>query len=194
MTSQAQLRMTDKGLRTVKGQECEGKLDARKDTEEEEMEHAKGLKDLDPLLSGTNRRHWCLTIIVYVSITDNVIFLPVLSVVTRTAIALFRILLRAEPFPPRLGQCECEESGLRHEQHQREDRRSGINVELGAKQGLSEGHRSGGEVRANRRPDAEAYCECDAHMREGLCAVGGSGDVREDCAFCRSEPGCRRSL
>jgi hypothetical protein len=35
----------------------------------------------------------------------------------------------------------------------------------------------GCKVRADGRTDAEAYREGDAHMGEGLCAVGGRGDV-----------------
>jgi hypothetical protein len=48
---------------------------------------------------------------------------------------------------------------------------------------LPEHHGSGGKVRADGRTDTETYRECDAYMREGLCAVGGRGDVREDRAF-----------
>lgn len=88
-----------------------------------------------------------------------------------------------EPFTARLGQRDREENSLRHEQDKRENRRGGIYVELGAQQLARRRHGSGGKVRADGRTDAEAYRECDAHMREGLCAVGRRGDVREDRAF-----------
>ena len=88
----------------------------------------------------------------------------------------------AETLSTRFWQRDREKSRLRHEQDQRENRRGGINVELGAEQSLPEWYGLGGKVRANGRPDAEAYCEGDTHMGEGLCAVGGGGDVREDRA------------
>ena len=37
-----------------------------------------------------------------------------------------------EPFTPRLWQRDHEENSLRYEEDEREDRRSGIDVELGA--------------------------------------------------------------
>ena len=43
-------------LRTVKCKEREGKLDAGKDAEKKEVEHAERLERLDSLLSGANRR------------------------------------------------------------------------------------------------------------------------------------------
>lgn len=88
--------------------------------------------------------------------------------------------MHAEALSTRFWQRDGEESCLRHEQDQRENRGGGINVELGAEQGLPERYGSGGEVRADGRPDAETYREGDAHMGEGLCAVGGCGDVGED--------------
>ena len=53
-------------LRTVKGEECKGELDARKDTKEEEMEHAERLEHLDALLSGTSEH---FTVLLHVLIT-----------------------------------------------------------------------------------------------------------------------------
>ena len=154
------------GLRTVEGQESERELDAGEDAKEEKMEQAKRFERLDPLLSGTNRRRWCVTINFRTS-----------------AIALFRGF-RAETFPSRLRQRDREESGLRHEQDERENRRGGIDVELGAQQQiLPKRHGLGGKVRADGRADAEAYREGDANVREGLCTVGGRGDVGEDRAF-----------
>lgn len=92
----------------------------------------------------------------------------------------------AETLSTRFWQRDREEGCLRQEQDQRDNRRGGINVELGAEQSLPEWYGLGGEVRANGRPDAETYREGDTHMGEGLCAVGGCGDVGEDraCFFC----------
>ena len=122
------------------------------------MEHAERLEYLDALLSRANQRRGRLTVFFNVRITASL--------------------------SPRLGQRDREESRLHHEQDQREDRGGGINVQLGRpKHGLSERDRLGGKVRADGRTDAEAYGEGDAHVGEGLCAVGGRGDVGEDRAF-----------
>ena len=134
------------------------------------MEHTERFERFDPLLGGTSRLHWCATIIFGVS-----------------SVALLFRALRVEPFTPRLWQRDREESGLRHEEDEREDCRSGVDVELGAQQQfLPERHGSGGKVRADGRADAEAYRKGDAHMRKGLCTIGGRGDVGEDRAFFQS--------
>ena len=59
-------------LRTVKGQECEGELDAGKDTKEEEMEYAERLECLDALFSGTSGRFTTL-LLVLITATLSVI-------------------------------------------------------------------------------------------------------------------------
>ena len=110
-------------LRTVKGQECEGKLDAGKDAKKKEVEHAERLERLDSLLSGTNRRRRCATIArdLRTSGWGSV-----------AITLLFRALHVGGPLASRLGQRDREENGFRHEQDEREDRRCGIDVELGA--------------------------------------------------------------
>lgn len=146
------------------------------------MEGAEGLERLDPLFSGANWRHRRVTIVFFHPIIARDLRISRWGLVT--IVLLFRALHVEEPFTSRLGQRDREENSLRHEQNEREYRRSGIDVELGAAQlGLSEYHRSGGKVRADGRADAEAYRECDAYVREGLCAVGGRGDVGEYRAF-----------
>lgn len=152
------------------------------------MEHAERLERLDPLLGGANRRHRCASIIFFHAIARDLRISgwgSVTIICKRTsALLLFRALRLEELFASRLGQRDREENSLGHEQDEREDCRSGIDVELGAAQlGLPEHHRLRRVVRANGRADAEAYRERDAYMREGFCAVGGRSDIREDGAF-----------
>lgn len=116
------------------------------------MEHAERLEYLDTLLSRANLRRGRLTIFFQVRITASL--------------------------SPRLGQRDREEHRLHHEQDQRENSGGGINVQLGGPEdGFPERDGLGCKVRADGRTDAEAYREGDAHMGEGLCAVGGRGDV-----------------
>lgn len=94
-----------------------------------------------------------------------------------------RLLLlrrRHDALAARLGECNGEEDGLRDEQHEREERGRGVDIELRAPAVHRLRQGAGGEVRADGWADAEAYRESDADVRERLRAGGRRRYVGED--------------
>ena len=96
-------------------------------------------------------------------------------------VSVLRKFLRA--LAPRLRKGEDQEGCLKGQQHEREDCRRGVHVQLEAGRLERCRERLGGEVRADGRSDAEADGESNADVCDCFCAIRRSGDVGQDGAM-----------
>lgn len=150
---------------TVERQERERELDPGEDGEEQEVRRPECLQLREPLAGRRLRR----------TLWRGFGQRRLLGAAVRSLLGRGGVVEMA--LPTRLRQGNGQENRLRDEEHQADDGRDRVYVELPTGSGEARRERLRGEVRADGRPDAEADRKGDADVGERFTARSRTSDV-----------------